>query len=102
MERKKISAEKNIPQDYCSKCDLVWCDPGELEIHQLAWRSSEKGKEAIRFKEIHEEMTGDEKEILQNRINELPTQEELVEDRHGVTGQGTRYIEKLWTDYFSQ
>ena len=71
MDRRGIEGGNGIPQDSCKKCELMWCDPGELEIHLLAWSNSAKGKEAIQFKKIHESMSGHEKEVLENRIKSL-------------------------------
>jgi len=103
MERRAINHEIAIPQDYCRKCELIWCDPGELEMHQLAWRLSEKGKEAIRLKDLHRQMTDEEKEILAERIRSLP---DFVLSDQAYAWQrrrdGLGAIDQLWDDYFAQ
>lgn len=56
----------------CRECKLLWLDAGEVELYLLAYLISEKGQEAQRFKDIHQNMSEAEKKRLQAMIDALP------------------------------
>ena len=62
----------------CEDCEMIWLDPGDIQLYQLAYLVSDKGKEAQKFKDIHAAMNDIERARLQQLIDELP------EERSGV------------------
>ena len=72
MERREKRGGINFDHFICRRCDWTWLDAGELELFQLGYLVSEKGQEAQRLKDLHEQMTPEEKELLQKAIDNLP------------------------------
>ncbi|RMF40625.1 MAG: hypothetical protein D6753_11345 [Planctomycetota bacterium] len=58
--------------DVCTKCELVWLDPGELAKLQLAFELSEQGAERAQLRQRLANMTPEEQQELQERIAQLP------------------------------
>lgn len=69
MEKETKRGGVKFDHYYCRDCGLVWLDPGEIELYQLAFLVSEKGQEAERFKAIHANMTEDERTRLEQMIS---------------------------------
>ena len=72
MEKQKKRGGVKFDHEVCEACSLIWLDAGDLEIYQLAYLVSDKGKEAQRFKEIHQNMTEEQKIELKKLIDMLP------------------------------
>ena len=72
MEKHDVKGGVKFEHSVCRACDWIWLDPGEIELYQLAYLVSDKGKEAKRFKEIHENMTPEQKAELHKLIGKLP------------------------------
>ncbi len=58
--------------DVCTKCEWIWLDPGELAKLQLAFELSEQGAEREQMRQRLANMTPEEREELQQRIDRLP------------------------------
>ena len=72
MEREKKRGGVKFDHFQCRDCNVLWLDPGEMEIYLLAYLVSDKGKEAQKFKDIHANMTDHEKAHLKKLIDALP------------------------------
>ncbi len=72
MEKGDKHAGVKVDHHACKSCSLVWLDAGEIELYQLAYLVSAKGKEAQQFKEIHQNMTPMQKSQLAKLIKHLP------------------------------
>lgn len=84
MEKETKRGGVKFDHYQCRDCYVLWLDPGELELYLLAYLVSDKGKEALKFKEMHANMTDQEKAHLKKLIDSLP--DEIAEPYGGAFG----------------
>jgi Zn-finger nucleic acid-binding protein len=75
MLRETRSGGLEVEIDRCGNCDVVWLDPGEIAMLQLAYEASPKFKNAEAIRQRYDELQADPERLarFEHNVERLPS-----------------------------